>query len=71
MTLIAILREVFIIWSVLEKNLSGIFKIPLSVGQKVILKLTTKPIICAACPAACAQKNPLRSKILYAKKYFA
>jgi hypothetical protein len=34
------------------------------VGQKLILKLTTKPVIFAVRPVACVQENPLRDDIL-------
>jgi hypothetical protein len=44
----------------------GDFQNSSPVGQKVILKLTTKPVICAARPVACAQENPLRDDILCA-----
>jgi hypothetical protein len=44
----------------------GDFQNSSPVGQKVILKLTTKPVICAVRPVACAQENPLRESILCA-----
>jgi hypothetical protein len=36
------------------------------VGQKLILKLTTKPVIYAVCLVSSAQQNPLHGKILCA-----
>ena len=49
----------------------GDFQNSSSVGQKLILKLTTKPVICAMRPVACAKENPLRDDNLCMKTSYA
>ena len=47
-----------------QKNPLEDFQNSFPIGQKSILKLTTKPVIFAVRPVACAQENPLRDNIL-------
>jgi hypothetical protein len=45
-----------------QQNPLGDFQNSSPVGYKVILNLTTKPVICGARPVASVQENPLRKK---------
>jgi hypothetical protein len=51
-----------------QQKIIGDFQNYSPVGQKLILKLTTKLVICAVRPVACAEENPLRESIHCATK---